>query len=238
MTLAARFFHWHRWAGYLIALQVLAWVLGGLLFAWLPFQGWVKSADVLAKPQQPLPAEWPRALEGLAARGPLLSVQSVATAAGPALKLRDAQGERWLSAAGGELPLPDAASIGRYARTLYRGDGALVSVQRLAESPRKLGIVRELGERNEAWLASFGDRLGTRLYFDPRSGELLAARNDVWAVYDFFFRLHVMDYEGGEDFNNTLLRVASVAAMALVLTGLTLSVLALRRSWRRRQRRS
>ncbi len=236
MSLTARFFHWHRWAGYLVAWQVLAWVLGGLLFAWLPFQGWVKSADVLVKPQQSLPADWPRALDGLAARGPLLSVHSVATAAGPALKLRDAEGERWLSAAGGELARPDAASIERYARSLYRGAGALVSVQRLAESPRKLGIVRELGDRNDAWLASFGDRLGTRLYFDARSGELLAARNDVWVVYDFFFRLHVMDYEGGEDFNNTLLRVASVAAMALVATGLTLTVLALRRRWRRRRK--
>ena len=236
MTLAARFFHWHRWAGYLIALQVLAWVLGGLLFAWLPFQGWVKSADVLVKPQQPLPAEWPRALDGLPVRGPLLSVQSVATASGPAFKLRDAQGERWWSAAGGELPLPDAASIGRYARTLYRGDGALVSVQRLAESPRKLGVVRELGDRNEAWLASFNDPLGTRLYFDVSSGELLAARNDAWVVYDFFFRLHVMDYEGGDDFNNKLLRAASVAAMALVATGLTLTLLALRRTWRRRRK--
>ena len=236
MSLAARFFHWHRWAGYLIALQVLAWVLGGLLFAWLPFQGWVKSADVLVKPQQPLPADWTRALDGLAARGPLLSVQSAATAAGPALKLRDAQGERWLSAAGGELPLPEAASIGRYARLLYRGDGALVDVQRLHDSPRKLGIVRELGDRKEAWLASFKDRLGTRLYFDVRSGELLAVRNDAWVIYDFFFRLHVMDYEGGEDFNNKLLRAASVAAMALVLTGLTLTVLALRRTWRRRRK--
>lgn len=236
MSLAARFFHWHRWAGYLIALQVLAWVLGGLLFAWLPFQPWVKSADVLVKPQQALPPGWAAALAALPQRGPLLSVQSVATAAGPALKLRDAQGERWWSAAGGELPAPDAPAIGRYARSLYRGDGALVSVERLHESPRRLGIVRELGDRNDAWQASFGDRLGTRLFFDVRSGELLAARNDVWVVYDFFFRLHVMDYEGGEDFNNKLLRGASVAAMALVLTGLTLTALALRRTWRRRRK--
>ena len=50
-----------------------------------------------------------------------------------------------------------------------------------------------------------------------------------------FWRLHVMDYSEGEDFNNKLLRGASVAAIALVITGLVLMVLALRRSWRHRR---
>lgn len=235
MSLSARFFRWHRCVGYLVAIQVLAWVLGGLLFAWLQFQPWVKGADVLARPQQALPADWPRALAALTpGRGPLLSVQTVSTASGPALKLLDAQGEQWLSAAGGELPWPDAGAVGRYARTLYRGDGALQTVQQLQDVPRRMGIVRELGERNGVWLAHFDDRLRTRLYFDVRSGELLALRNDAWVVYDFFWRLHVMDYEGGEDFNNALLRGASIAALGLVLTGLTLAGLALRRAWRRR----
>ncbi len=237
MSLAARFFRWHRWVGYLVAIQVLAWVLGGLLFAWLPFQPWVKGGDVLVKPQQPLPADWPRARAGLPPeRGPLLSVQSVATASGPALKLRYAKGEHWLSAAGGEVPTPDAEAIGRYARTLYRGTGKLEMVQRLQEAPTRLGIVRELGERKDAWQARFDDGLSTRLYFDARSGEFLTVRNEAWVIYDFFWRLHVMDYEGGEDFNNTLLRVASIAAVALVLTGLVLTTLALRRSLRRRYR--
>ena len=237
MSLPARFFRWHRWVGYLIAVQVLAWVLGGLLFAWLPFQPWVKGGDVLIKPQQPLPADWPRALDGLQPeRGALLSVQSVATASGPALKLRYAKGEHWLSVAGGDLSPPDAEAIGRYARSLYRGAGKLEAVQRLKEAPRRLGIVRELGDRTDAWQARFDDGLRTRMYFDARSGEFLTVRNEAWVVYDFFWRLHVMDYEGGEDFNNTLLRVASIAAVALVLTGLVLMTLALRRSWRRRYR--
>ena len=237
MSLAARFFHWHRWAGYLVALQVLAWMLGGLVFAWLPFQPWVKGGDVLVKPQQALPAEWPGALAGLKPEhGPLLAVQSVATAAGPALKLRYAKSEQLLSAAGGELPVPDAEAIGRYARTLYKGPGPLAAVERLTQAPRRLGIVRELGERKDAWQVRFDDDLSTRLYFDVRSGEFLTVRNEAWVVYDFFWRLHVMDYEGGEDFNNSLLRAASIAAVALLATGLTLMVLALRRAWRRRRR--
>ena len=236
MSLAARFFRWHRWIGYLVALQVLIWVLGGLTFAWLPFQPWVKGGDVLIKPQQPLPADWPSALAALPPeRGPLLALQSVATAAGPALKLRYGDGELWLSTAGGELPLAEAEAIRSFARTLYRGDATIEAVQRLPQAPRRLGLVRELGQRRDIWQARFADALQTRMYFDGRSGELLAVRNEAWVVYDFFWRLHVMDYEHGEDFNNLLLRGASIAAFGLVLTGLTLSMLALRRVWRRRR---
>ncbi len=233
MRLTARFFRWHRWVGYLIALQVLAWVLGGLVFAWVPFQPWVKAADAVIKPQQPLPADWARALSAARPESPL-SVASVATAAGPALRLRYAQGEQWLSAAGGELPTPDAQSISHYARTLYRGAGQLEAVELLPEAPVRLAMVRELGDRKNVWRARFDDGLGTRLYFDGRSGEMLAARNEAWVIYDFFWRLHVMDYSEGEDFNNSLLRGAAVAAAALVITGLVLMVLALRRHWRHR----
>lgn len=231
MSLAAKFFRWHRWLGYLVALQVLAWVLGGLIFAWVPFQAWVKGGDVLVKPQQALPTDWVASLAQLPTdKGALLGLQSVATASGPALKLRYAEGDIWLSAGGGPLPLADAKRVADYARTLYKGDGSVERVGRLDEVPKRLGLVRELGERRDVWQVRFDDSLKSRFYFDGRSGELLAARNEAWVIYDFFWRLHLMDYRGGEDFNNTLLRAAVLAALALVLTGLVLTTLALRRA--------
>lgn len=234
MSLAARFFRWHRWLGYAVALQVLAWLLGGLLFAWVPFKAWVKGGDAVAKVQQPLPPGWAQALAGATLQGPVLAVQSVATAAGPALRLRSAQGDQWLAASGGALPPPDAESISRFARSLYKGGGALAAVQPLAQAPTRLAMVQELGGRQDLWLARFDDALQTRLYFDGRSGELLAVRNEAWVLYDFFWRLHVMDYAEGEDFNNTLLRASATLAFGLVATGLVLLTLALRRAWRRR----
>ena len=237
MALAPRFFRWHRWAGYLVALQVLAWVLGGLLFAWLPFQAWVKVGDQVLKPQQQLPADWAQRLAaGLPAAQALQSVHSVATAAGPAFRLRGASGERWVDSDGQPLAPPDAASVSRFAASLYRGSGQLQQVQRLDEVPARLGLVHEIARGRAVWRASFDDGLQTRIYVDARSGELLAARNEAWVWYDFFFRLHVMDYSDGEDFNNPLLRGAALLALALVLTGLVLMTLALRRRWRQRRR--
>jgi hypothetical protein len=50
MSLTVSFFRWHRWIDYLVAFQVLAWILGGLLFAWLPFQDWIKCGEVMSNP--------------------------------------------------------------------------------------------------------------------------------------------------------------------------------------------
>ena len=238
MHLSPLFFRWHRWLAWLVAVQVALWVLGGLVFAWVPFQAWVKSADDVARPSLTLPADWTQRLAASPAlpAAPLQSVSSAMTALGPAWKLRHAGGETWLLADGQAMPPPDEAAVRRYAATLYRGQGALQSVERLGEAPLRLLMVREVGERRGLWVVRFDDRLKTRLYFDGRSGEFITARNEAWVVYDFFWRLHVMDYHGGEDFNNTLLRVAALAAVALVGTGGVLLVLSGRRAWRRRQK--
>jgi len=240
MSTSALFFRWHRWLGWIVALQVLAWVAGGFVFSWLPFQSWVKSQDIVAKPSQPMPANWAtlvaRRLESNAVPE-VLAVSSVATVHGPALRLRHADGETWVGMDGGTLPTPDAASVERFARSLYKGPVPQVTVNRMHTVPPRAGIVREAGDRQDLWCVSFDDRLNTRLYFDGRSGELVAVRNSAWVLYDFFWRLHLMDYSDGEDFSHPLIKAASLLALGLVVTGMVLAVLALRRIWRQRMRR-
>ena len=226
-----RLWRWHRWLAWLVALQVAAWVVGGALFAWLPFQAWVKSAETVSKPSASLPAGWHQAL-GRAALpdGAVLSVASVITARGPAWQIRHmGSQDTWLSASGEPLAPPDDVAIRGFAQSLYKGSGRLVAVMRVAEPPRRLGIVRETAGRANLWVARFDDTLATRIYVDARTGQFVAARNEAWVLYDFFWRLHVMDYSDGEDFNNPLLRAAVLGATALVLTGVLLLALSLRR---------
>jgi uncharacterized iron-regulated membrane protein len=240
MSTSARFFRWHRWLGWIIALQVLAWVAGGFAFSWLPFKSWVKAQETIAKPSQPLPPNWASLLARHLEQhtlAPVIAVSSTATANGPALRLRHADGDSWIGMDGKVLPPPDLAAVERFARSLYLGPVPSVSVNRLDSVPARALIVREAGDRRDVWRASFDDRLNTRLYFDGRSGELVAVRNSAWVLYDFFWRLHLMDYSDGEDFNHPLVKAASLLALALVITGLVLAGLALRRTWRQQVRR-
>lgn len=232
-----RFWQWHRWLAWLVGLQLAAWVIGGAVFAWLPFQAWVKSTDTVTKPVVALPSDWAQALtRATLPNTPVRSVASVATARGPAWQIRLAdQSELWLTADGKPLVAPDETAARTFAQSLYRGVGQLRSVERVEQVPRQLGIVRELGAKRGLWVARFDDAIATRIYIDAVNGQLAAARNDAWVIYDFFWRLHVMDYSEGEDFNNPLLRAAALIALVLVVTGGVLLGLSARRWWRRRE---
>ncbi len=229
----------HRWLSYVIALQVLAWVLGGLVFAWLPFQPWVKAADFAGKPSAALPTDWPGSLQAAVQAqpldAPLRSVSSVPSAAGMLWRLQPASGAvQWRRADGAPWQPVQAAQVERYARQLYKGPGQPVgAAQQLDQVSPRLGLVQEMGERRGLWRVSFDDAQSTRLYFDGASGEFIVARTEAWVWYDLLWRLHIMDYSGGEDFNNPLLRGAAPLAFLLVLAGLVLTVQA---AWRARRR--
>lgn len=224
----------HRWLGWIVGLQVVVWVTSGVLFAWLPFDPWVKGGDQFQRPVLGVTA-LPPALEGLEA-GKVTALAAVATPHGPAWRV-GVQGDaapRYVPLAGGEWTAPDAPAVQRFAATLLKQPAAVRSVDLLPTVPRRLGIVDETGGRGNVWRVQFDDMLGTRIYLDGQGGDFVAIRNEAWVWYDFFWRLHIMDYLGGHDFNNTLLRIAAVFSWGLVAAGAVLAVLALRRSLRRR----
>jgi hypothetical protein len=238
MTLSAATFRIHRWLGWLVGLQVLIWVCGGVVFSLLPFHSLVKGEDVVKPPPLQMPVGWAErtapGLQAAAQRGDVSAIVAVGSPRGAALRVsfRNGPAPVLVPADGSAWAPPDEASLRRFAATLYRGDGALASVERLATVPSRLGIVAETGGRGDLWRVQFADAVNTRLYFSGPTGEFVASRNDAWVWYDFFWRLHIMDYAGGEDFNGTLLRLASVTAFGLVLAGAVLAALAVRRRWR------
>jgi PepSY-associated TM region len=239
MSLAAATFRLHRWLAWLVGLQVLLWICGGLVFSLLPFKAWVKAGDSVRPPALQLPAEWQKkasaALLTAPAAAEITQLQAVSTSQGPAWRVtvKGLPQPLLLPIDGTAWTAPDESSIRQFAQSLYRGDGRLLASTRLTTTPRRLGIVDETAGRQGLWRVQFDDALGTRIYLDARSGEFVAARNEAWVWYDFFWRLHIMDYDGGEDFNGLLLRVSAVLASMLALAGALLAVLA----WRRRLRR-
>ena len=241
MRLVPFAFKLHRLLSYLVFAQMLLWVIGGAVFALLPFQSWVKAHDFARKPTVSLAADWSQTLQaGLAQRdtalAEIVSVASFVSPYGPAWRAKHAKGETLLNAAGEPLNAPDTAAITAMAATIYTGSGRLLAVEHLQVVPRRLVIVKETGPRHNVWRASYDDSQSTRLYFDGVSGEFLTARTEAWVWFDLMWRLHVMDYADGEDFNNLLLRVFSVLALFFAASGAVLTVAAIRRSVRRLRR--
>lgn len=234
MNIRRTAFKVHRVLSYAVFAQVIAWISGGVVFALLPFDGVVKGGAVVTKPTVKLSGDWMRALQAAPVRaGEVSQLEVLATPYGPAFRLRTASGTSFVPADGSAWRAPDSGAVARWAGALYRGAGTLKDVVRLERDRRRAGIVLETGPRHDLWRATFTDRLHTRFYFDAATGEYLMVRNDAWVLYDFFYRLHVMDYAGGEDFNNLPLRIFALTALAFALSGAVLTFAAAKRAFTR-----
>jgi len=58
VSLSATTFRMHRWLSWLIGVQVLIWVAGGVVFSLVPFESWVKGAATVKPPTVVLPVGW------------------------------------------------------------------------------------------------------------------------------------------------------------------------------------
>ena len=75
------------------------------------------------------------------------------------------------------------------------------------------------GRNFPVWKVSFDEPESLNLYLDPWTGEILARRTTRWRVFDFFWMLHVMDFENRDDFNHPLLQVAALLGLLVALSG-------------------
>lgn len=76
----------------------------------------------------------------------------------------------------------------------------------------------------------FDDALATRAWVDARDGRLLGHRNDRSALFESLLKLHLMDYDGGHDFNHPLIIAVAFVTPWLALSGALLRVFSLRRA--------
>tara|TARA_R110002051_G_C8757399_1_gene501143 strand:+ start:1150 stop:1551 length:402 start_codon:yes stop_codon:yes gene_type:complete len=114
----------------------------------------------------------------------------------------------------------------------YSKDAPIKSATLMSDPPT------EYGRPGPVWQIRFDDAGDTTLYIDPKRADVLARRSSTWRFYDFFWKLHVMDYDDGENFNHPLLITAAGAAIFVAISGMILLVIKMRRSWLMWRRRT
>ena len=214
--------HAHRWLGLLIGIQVLLWVVGGVVMSALRLEE-VRGEHLAAGQARPvLRADRPlvpvaELLRRYADRGPS-AITLAAWLGHPVYRLEGA-GRNWLvdAESGAELsPLPQSAAEA-VARADYSGSAPLASMEWVETAATEIR-----GRELPLWRARFGDAVNTAVYVSPDSGTVVARRNDLWRVFDFVWMLHIMDYDEREDFNHPLLIATASTALLFVLSGLTM----------------
>jgi hypothetical protein len=97
------------------------------------------------------------------------------------------------------------------------------------------------GRQGELWQVLLDDDRNTRIYVSKSTGAVVARRNDVWRVFDFFWMLHIMDYENRDNFNNLLLQSFAISSLLFVFSGFWLFLYSFRRkdfSWVLRKKKT
>jgi len=211
----------HKWVGLLIGLQVLLWVLSGLMISLLdPEKASGRQwADITPHEPKSLPSgvflepdELPTAQTDDA-----LSISLSVSRGEPVYTIRHTTGETLLSAIDGSFVLTGKADAEKLAKEDFTGEGDIIV--------STAGIAPDMETRDSSgpyWKVSFSDGANTSIYISAATGEILERRNSFWRVRDFFWMLHIMDYSGREDFNNPLVITVALIALWLGISGFLL----------------
>ena len=215
MRLPAALTSIHKWIGVVVGIQVVLWVAGGLVMSAFPIElvrGETQAARIEPGPiaAHEIPIELPAML---ATAGPVSALKTVRVAdrlyvlaerIGRPPALIDARDGRVIEAI-------DEATARAVADRDFTGNGSIVGAELTRErSTEYRGAL-------PVWRMQFDDVRETAIYVSPATGQVVARRNDIWRLYDFFWMLHIMDYRERVDFNHGLLIGAS--ALALLLAG-------------------
>ena len=215
----------HKWIGLIIGLQLLAWVLGGLVMTSLPIER-VRGEHLRAAAPD---VDWQQASyspQQILQLYPGARLIKLSHRLGePAYVLQHNQTEMLVSASSGRAysPLASAQAIA-LAQAAFIGTAAQPEANYLTEAP-----IEYRNKALPAWQVRMQDDENTHVYLDAQTGEVTAMRTGTWRVFDFFWMLHVMDYSTRDDFNHPLVISAAAIALTAILSGFFMLYFVMRR---------
>jgi len=210
----------HRWLGLIVCVQLLAWSTGGLIFSVLAIDSVRGERDSTGSPPRALTVPMDGGVGGVE-DVEVGTMTLIDRGLGPVWEIRDVDGKRIArldTTSGQRLPLITEDEAREIALGDFTPDATVGSV-RLIESDAP-------GEFRGGPLPAYEVRLDhakhPHYYISAITGEVLAKRNDSWRVFDFFWMLHIMDYDDRDNFNHILLTGFSALAVLTAGSGIAL----------------
>lgn len=210
----------HKWLGLIIGLQLLLWVVGGFVMSFFNIEQ-VRGEDRIAEQtmadlSQPLGITAAEAITLVDINAEQVVLKSWLSK--PVWLVTGKESKALVDAVQGELITPLTESTARQvAEADFLGEEPVEKVSLITEP---VGEAR--GKTYPLWQVIFSDDDETRIYVSQQSGEVVARRNNTWRLFDFFWMLHIMDYDERTDFNNPLLVFAALLAILMSISGLYL----------------
>lgn len=209
----------HKTLGYVLAIQIFLWLLGGFVMSAIPLEkvhGKHLANKSLDNPF--LQTDYKASLDSILNTHHRLDKVTFSYFLEEPLYIVSADKKQHVyNASNGSLfKAPTLKQIKRQATKHYIGTGDFKSINMIDMAPAEAGF------RKNMWVVTFDDWVESTLYLSQDTGQVLTVRSNLWRIFDFFWMLHIMDYENGEDFNHPLLISFSFFAVLFCLSGITL----------------
>jgi hypothetical protein len=223
----------HRWVGLVVGLQLLAWIIGGFYFSFVPIDE-VRGRWMVEQPG-PVPITAPVQLPPVLASGQCTGARlhtDLPRAPGRPVWVLDCEdATRIVDGGSGEvLGALDAQRIRSLAARLSGLEALDASLLEKAPPGAEFR-----GAPLPLWQVSLEHPEAPRLYLSLETGEIHAVRTDTWRLFDLLWGLHIMDWDDRDDFNHLLLQGAALLALVSTGSGLWLAFAHYRRRLRRRR---
>ena len=211
----------HKWLGLLIGIQVLLWLLSGLMLSV------ISPSRVSGNERRRAVTPTTEAIGAVTSFEPVelpgdqmdaaLSVSLEVIRGLPVYRVRYPGHTRLIDASSGATSKTSEQEALLLAQQDFTGDGEVTSI-----SSSLAPDIETRNSEGEYWRVNFSDKAHTSIYISVSTGEILARRNSYWRVFDFFWMLHIMDYNTHEDINNNAVVTAALIAIWFGLSGFIL----------------
>lgn len=220
----------HKLAGALVGIQILLWMASGLYMTAVPIDIIRGNHLIQGTNSNALPTDGLLNVSDVLAQYPNTHSLELRIRLGePVYVLQDnaSNQQTEIHAITGDSLAPVSSTQALFlAEQQYKGKGRALEPENIndySQAPDARGRPLPL------WRIQFTDTFNTRFYLSQRSGEVLAVRTDLWRIFDFFWMLHIMDYDERKDFNNPLVILMATLGLFLTLSGLLLVLQVMRK---------
>lgn len=206
----------HRYLGIFIGIQFIFWTLSGMYFSWTnldEIHGDHFRKEVLPKTE----------FSNLKIPGDAFASIEVSS-----LELKEIDSRPYYLVNGDQLI---DAETGQKRAEISKEEALSIAQRNMRDDLEVSGIemIQETGKHHEyrsgklpAYVISYKEPADLKAYVSVGDATFRSVRHREWRWFDFLWMTHTMDYEGRDDFNNTVLRIFSLLGLITVLSGFVL----------------
>ena len=206
----------HRYLGLFLGIQFLMWTISGLYFSWT-------DLDEIHGDQFKNLNYQPIAFQNLISPSEINHSEPINK-----IEIRDVQKEPYYLINESFLY---HARTGKNKASISEEDAIYIANNYMKEGLEISSVekIHETGKHHEyrekllpAYVLNYTSDENLKAYVSIENAKFQTVRHRDWRWFDFLWMTHTMDYEGRDNFNNTVLRIFSLLGLITVISGFSL----------------